>query len=58
MKKKKAGLSLDEVFALSEKDPKWASAYEKAGIEVRGALRFFFRRIALHCAANVLYKLM
>jgi hypothetical protein len=25
MKKKKAGMSLDEVFAHSEKDPKWPS---------------------------------
>jgi ribosome-binding protein aMBF1 (putative translation factor) len=39
MKKKKAGLPLDEVFALSEKDPRWAAAYEEAGIEVRMAVQ-------------------
>ncbi len=39
MKKKKAGMLLDEVFAHAEKDPKWASAYEKADIEVRMAIQ-------------------
>ena len=39
MKKKKASMSLDEVFSKSEKDPKWATAYEKAGIEVRMAIQ-------------------
>ena len=39
MKKKKAGISLDEVFSKSEKDPKWTAAYEKAGIEVRMAIQ-------------------
>ena len=39
MKKKKAGMLLDEVFADSEKDPKWAAAYEKADIEVRMAIQ-------------------
>lgn len=38
-KKKKAGMLLDEVFAHSEKDPKWAAAYEKADIEVRMAIQ-------------------
>lgn len=37
--KKKASMSLDEVFAHSEKDPKWAVAYEKADIEVRMAIQ-------------------
>lgn len=35
MKKKKAGIPLGEVFAGSEKDPRWAEAYAKADIEVR-----------------------
>ena len=39
MKRKKAGMSLDEVFARSEKDPKWAAAYEQADIEVRMAIQ-------------------
>ncbi|MDE2143344.1 MAG: helix-turn-helix transcriptional regulator [Elusimicrobia bacterium] len=39
MKKKKAGVSLDEVYSKSEKDPKWTVAYEKAGIEVRMAIQ-------------------
>ena len=39
MKKKRAGTSLDGVFFKSEKDPKWATAYENAGIEVRMAIR-------------------
>lgn len=36
--KKKASMSLDEVFSISEKDPKWETAYKKAGIEVRMAI--------------------
>ena len=39
MKKKKASIPLDEVFSKSEKDPKWAAAYENAGIEVRMAIQ-------------------
>lgn len=39
MKKSKASVSLDEVFAKSEKDPRWAAAYAKADIEVRLALQ-------------------
>ncbi|MFI5345994.1 MAG: helix-turn-helix domain-containing protein [Elusimicrobiota bacterium] len=39
MKKRSASVSLDEVFSISEKDPKWAAAYEKAGIEVRVAIQ-------------------
>lgn len=38
MKKDKTDYSLDEVFAESEKDPRWAAAYAKAGVEVRLAL--------------------
>lgn len=37
--KKKASVPLDEVFAESEKDPRWAAAYAKADIEVRLALQ-------------------
>lgn len=39
MKKKRAGIPLDEVFSGSEKDPRWAAAYAKADIEVRLALQ-------------------
>jgi len=39
MKKKRAGIPLDEVFAGSEKDPRWKEAYDKADIEVRLALQ-------------------
>ena len=39
MKKRKASVTLDEVFAESEKDPRWAAAYEKAGIEIQMAIQ-------------------
>jgi len=39
MKKKKAGMSLEEVFSISKKDPRWGAAYEKADIEVRMAIQ-------------------
>lgn len=39
MKNKRAGIPLDEVFAGSEKDPRWKEAYAKADIEVRLALQ-------------------
>lgn len=39
MKKKRAGIPLDEVFAGAEKDPSWKEAYAKADIEVRLALQ-------------------
>ena len=39
MKNKRAGVSLDEVFRESEKNPKWAAAYEKAGIGMRMAIQ-------------------
>jgi len=38
-KRKAASVPLDEVFAESEKDPGWAAAYAKAGVEVRLALQ-------------------
>jgi ribosome-binding protein aMBF1 (putative translation factor) len=39
MKKRKAGMSLDEVFEKSEKDPQWKVAYAKADIDVRMAIQ-------------------
>lgn len=39
MKKSKAAVSLDEVFAGAEKDPRWKAAYAKAGIEIRLAVQ-------------------
>jgi DNA-binding XRE family transcriptional regulator len=39
MEKKRAGVTLDEVFAGSEKDPRWKEAYAEADIEVRLALQ-------------------
>ena len=38
-KRQPAGVPLDELFAESEKDPRWAAAYAKAGVEVRLALQ-------------------
>jgi ribosome-binding protein aMBF1 (putative translation factor) len=39
MKKNKLGVPLDEVFAESEKDPRWAKAYAEADLEVRLAIQ-------------------
>ena len=39
MKKKRAGISLDEVFAKAQSDPRWENAYAKADIGVRIALQ-------------------
>ena len=39
MKKRKAGIPLNEVYAGAEKDPRWKEAYAKADIEVRLALQ-------------------
>lgn len=39
MKRKKAGIPLEEVFSVSEKDPRWKAAYAKADIEVRMAIQ-------------------
>ncbi|OGR88147.1 MAG: hypothetical protein A3J74_06805 [Elusimicrobia bacterium RIFCSPHIGHO2_02_FULL_57_9] len=38
MKKNKASIPLNEVFAKSEKDPGWKAAYAKADFEVRMAV--------------------
>jgi ribosome-binding protein aMBF1 (putative translation factor) len=48
MNKKKAGISLDEVFSTSEKDPTWKAAYDKAGIEVRLAIQIAKAREKAH----------
>lgn len=39
MKKKRAGISLDEVFSGSERDPRWKAAYARADVEVRMAIQ-------------------
>ena len=54
--KKKAGMSLDEVFSKSEKDPSWATAYEKAGIEVRMAIQIAKARERAHLTQGQLAK--
>lgn len=54
--KKKAGMSLDEVFSQSEKDPGWAAAYKKAGIEVRMAIQIAKARERAHLTQGQLAK--
>lgn len=54
--KKKASMSLDEVFSRSEKDPRWAAAYEKAGIEVRMAIQIAKARERAHLTQGQLAK--
>jgi ribosome-binding protein aMBF1 (putative translation factor) len=39
MKKKRAAIPLDEVFAGAEKDPRWKKAYAAADLEVRLAIQ-------------------
>ncbi|MCX5789307.1 MAG: helix-turn-helix transcriptional regulator [Elusimicrobia bacterium] len=39
MKKRKSAIALDEVFARSERDPRWKAAYAKADVEVRMAIQ-------------------
>lgn len=39
MRKRKAGVPLDEVFALAEQDPRWQDAYAKADVDVRMAVQ-------------------
>ncbi|HBB66588.1 MAG: hypothetical protein A2X28_05260 [Elusimicrobia bacterium GWA2_56_46] len=56
MKKKKASVSLDEVFAGSERDPRWKAAYEKADIEVRLALQIAKARTRSHMTQSQLAK--
>ena len=38
-RKEEGNISLNEVFAESEKDPRWKAAYAKADLEVRLALQ-------------------
>lgn len=54
--KKKAGMSLDEVFSKSEKHASWAAAYEKAGIEVRMAIQIAKARERAHLTQGQLAK--
>ncbi|MCX5791789.1 MAG: helix-turn-helix transcriptional regulator [Elusimicrobia bacterium] len=56
MKKSKASVSLDEVFAGSEKDPQWKAAYEKADIEVRLAIQIAKARAKAHMTQGQLAK--
>lgn len=39
MKRKRTGIGLDEVFAGSERDPRWKAAYARADVEVRMAIQ-------------------
>jgi len=47
-KNRKAGMSLEEVFSGSEKDPKWKEAYARADIEVRTAIQIAKARERAH----------
>ncbi len=56
MKRNKAAISLDEVFAGSERDPRWKAAYEKADIEVRIAIQIAKARGKAHITQGQLAK--
>ena len=56
MKKKKAGIALDEVFSGSEKDPRWRAAYAKADVEVRMAIQIAKARERAHLTQGQLAK--
>ena len=56
MKKQKAGMSLDEVFAGSEKDSGWKAAYAKADIDVRMAIQIAKARGRAHLTQGQLAK--
>ncbi len=56
MKKNKAGISLDEVFAKSEKSPQWKAAYAKADFEVRLAIDIAKARENAHLTQSQLAK--
>lgn len=43
--KRKGSVPLDEVFAKSEKDSKWAAAYEEADFDVRLAMQIVKARV-------------
>lgn len=56
MKKKRAGMPLDEVFAGAEKDPRWRLAYDKADIEVRLAVEIAKNRAKAHMTQTQLAR--
>jgi len=56
MKKRKAGISLDEVFSGSEKNPGWKAAYAEADIEVRMAVQIAKARERAHLTQGELAK--
>src|SRR5262249_33128429 len=58
MKKRinKGSISLDEVFAKSEKDPRWDTAYAEADLEVRLALKIAKLRERAHLNQKQLAK--
>ena len=56
MKKRKAGIPLNEVFSESEKDPRWKVAYAEAGIEVRMAIQIAKARERAHLTQGQLAK--
>ncbi len=58
MKKKRGrtGISLDEVFSKSEKDPKWKAAYARADIEVKLAVQISQARARAHLTQAALAK--
>lgn len=47
-RKNKGSISLNEVFAKSEKDPRWKAAYSEADLEVRLALQIAKARQKAH----------
>jgi ribosome-binding protein aMBF1 (putative translation factor) len=56
MSKKRASISLDEVFAESEKDPRWKAAYNRAGLEVQIAIQIAKAREKAHLTQSQLAK--
>lgn len=56
MKRRKSAIPLDEVFAESEKDPRWKAAYAKADIEVRMAIQIAKARERAHLTQSQLAK--
>ena len=56
MKSQKASVPLNEVFAKSEKDPRWKAAYKEADIEVRTAVQIAKARERAHLTQGQLAK--
>lgn len=56
MEKRGASVPLNEVFAKSEKHPKWAAAYAEADLEVRVALQVAKAREKAHLNQKELAK--